>query len=807
MSVPASCPSNDGVNQFVLGKLPADRIDAIRQHLTECEECSSVYLYLCRQSGIARLLNPIPTQSHRREAPSASAGNKAISQSSCQPPNERPNQACSIALIDTPTSPLPESRGGSPHRIIPATKPAKYPFLAAPDSADELGWLAHYRVTEVLGEGGMGIVFRAEDTHLRRQVALKVMKPEYAEKGGVERFLREARALAALKHEHIVTVYQVGRVEDVAYLAMEFLQGKSLTAWMNGKRPNFHQLTKLARQIAIGLAAAHAQGLIHRDIKPDNVWLEAPRGHVKILDFGLARPAEDDSQLTHEGYIVGTPSYMSPEQARGEPVDVRSDLFSLGVVLYQLATGVIPFERNTTMATLVSLATDAPMPLECYNSALPQAFTALVLRLMSKEREDRPASAQEVVDSLDRIVQEQGSTPANAGQTRRTNETPTLTSQTDGISPSGLMDPTPPSKRNKRLPRFLSWGLLVGAGITCAVLLLLSPPANSSRGLGPTIPHGNKDGGTTTPTPGKPLPVKVFLLAGQSNMGGKAKISTLDWLSQCPEHQHLLPRLKTTDGSWVERDDVWVFYPRKGKPLKTGPLTVGFGEQDDTIGPELLFGHVLGDHFDNQVLLIKLTDGPMSLAVESRPPSSGGEVGPFYQQMVRSVPRVLRNLKTYFPGYQHQGYEIAGFVWFQGWNDMIHPDRLGEYESNLVNLIKDLRRDLHAPDMPVLIGEMGVEGKSPKEPIQLLRQAQAAAASHPEFKGRVVLVPTAQYWDEEANALLEKGFNGREWVDKQAQEQFSRRASNFGFLYLGSGKILSLIGQGFGESMKKLCPK
>jgi serine/threonine protein kinase len=796
MNVPTSCPSNDGVNQFVLGKLPADQHEAVRHHLMACEECNSVYLYLCRQSGVARLLNRGPAGTPGYDRPSAGV-----------------KPAEPIALIDAPTDRLPASREGAG----PGPSPAAYPFLAPPDNADELGWLAHYRVIELLGEGGMGIVFRAEDTHLRRQVALKVMKPEYAEKGGVERFLREARALAALRHEHIVTVYQVGRAEEAAYLAMEFLQGKSLAGWVKGKRPNFQQMMKLARQIATGLAAAHAQGLIHRDIKPDNIWLEAPRGHVKILDFGLARPADEDSRITHEGDIVGTPCYMSPEQARGEPLDPRSDLFSLGVVLYQLATGVIPFERRTTMATLVSLATEAPMPVECYNAGIPPAFSELVLRLMAKEREDRPSSAREVLEALDRITREHertaGESQAKVDETQRppAKETPTLVDRPRGVSSSGHADPTPsrtgPPKRNKRLARLLFWGgLLLAAGIAGGLLLLPSPPANGPNDSDPTLPPAVATKANIQPIPNGPLPVKVFLLAGQSNMGGKANISTLDWLGQSPEHRHLLRKLKKEDGSWAVRDDVWVFYPHKGKPLKAGPLTVGFGEQDNMIGPELLFGHVLGDHFDNQVLLIKITEGPMSLAVESRPPGSGGASGPFYQEMVRTVPRVLRNLKTYFPEYQHQGYELAGFVWFQGWNDMIDPNKLAEYETNLVNLVKDLRKDLNAPDMPVVIGELGVGGDAPKIEIQLIRQAQAAAASRPEFRGRVVLVPTARYWDEEANALLEKGFNGREWVDEQAKEQFNKRASNHAFLYLGSGKIFALIGQAFGEDMKKLCP-
>lgn len=200
--------------------------------------------------------------------------------------------------------------------------------------------LGNYVILDKLGQGGMGMVFLVEDPQLRRQVALKVMLPEVArDEEYRQRFLREAQAMAAVKDDHIVTIYQVGQDNEVPYLAMEFLQGTPLDKWMErGRKLTTAQLLRLAREMARGLSAAHKQGLIHRDIKPANIWLEAPIGRVKILDFGLARPVQMDDcplpsndqtiatgparrHLTQAGTIMGTPAYMAPEQARGETVD------------------------------------------------------------------------------------------------------------------------------------------------------------------------------------------------------------------------------------------------------------------------------------------------------------------------------------------------------------------------------------------------------------------------------------------------------------------------------------------------------
>lgn len=305
-------------------------------------------------------------------------------------------------------------------------------------------------------------------------------------------------------------------------------------------------------------------------------------------------------------------------------------------------------------------------------------------------------------------------------------------------------------------------------------------------------------------------PVKVFILAGQSNMQGQGALKTLDWLGKHPTHGHLLEKLKNKDGSYTAREDVWIHYPRDAKTLKKGNLTAGFGAGDDKIGPEWTFGHVVGDRFENQVLLVKAAWGGRSLAVDFRPPSSGGETGATYTQMLEIVRDALKNLKQNFPAYDGQGYELAGFAWFQGWNDLIDKKKVAEYETNMVHFIKDLRRDLGVPNLPVVIGEIGVNGEeeAAKNPsMAALRQAQAAAAKRPEFEGTVLSVPTAPFWDKEADEFLRKNRVKRKWASDEAKAQFETMGTQPEYHYLGSARIFALIGHGLGEAMVKLCGK
>jgi len=254
-------------------------------------------------------------------------------------------------------------------------------------------------------------------------------------------------------------------------------------------------------------------------------------------------------------------------------------------------------------------------------------------------------------------------------------------------------------------------------------------------------------------------PVKVFILAGQSNMEGQAVVDldgknyndgkgTLKALMNDPAKTPLFKHLKNANGDWTVRNDVWVRYQREKQPLLAGPLSIGFSIYGGKhhFGPELQFGHVVGDHLGGQVLLIKTAWGGKSLYKDFRPPSSGGEVGSYYKKMLAEIRTALDNLKTDFPGYKGQGYELAGFVWYHGWNDGVDPkNAVPEYEQNLVNLIKDVRKDLKAPKLPVVVGELTGPWVQAPGAWATLRKAQAQATNRPEFKGNVIFVETHDF--------------------------------------------------------------
>jgi serine/threonine protein kinase len=267
----------------------------------------------------------------------------------------------------------------------------------------DLGRLDRYRVLKQLGKGGMGAVYLGFDERLRRKVALKVMLPDAAaDPQAKERFLREARAAAQIAHDNVIAIHEADEVDGIPYIAMQYLQGYPLDVYLAKKgRPSFPQVVRIGREIALGLAAAHRLGLVHRDIKPGNVWLEAPNGRVKILDFGLARPAKSAAgELTQSGAVVGTPAYMAPEQARGHAVDGRADLFSLGVVLYRLVTDHLPFDGPDVMAILTALAVEEPRPVLEWNNETPPALAELIHELLAKKPGARPQTADEVAARL-----------------------------------------------------------------------------------------------------------------------------------------------------------------------------------------------------------------------------------------------------------------------------------------------------------------------------------------------------------------------------------------------------------------------
>jgi formylglycine-generating enzyme required for sulfatase activity len=273
-------------------------------------------------------------------------------------------------------------------------------LLAPPGRPDSKGRIGHYEVLQVLGRGGFGAVYRAFDEMLHRVVAVKVLLRHIAATSPArKRFLREARTLAQVRHENVVQVYEVGEA-PLPYLVMEFVPGETLQARLDRVGPvEPAEVVRIGREIAEGLAAAHAQGLIHRDIKPGNVLLESPQLRVKITDFGLARAA-DDASVSQSGVVAGTPMYMAPEQARGDHIDHRADLFSLGSVLYQMLSGRPPFRAANTLAVLKRVCDDAPRPIREIIPEAPKWLCDIVAKLHAKNPDDRFQTAREVADVL-----------------------------------------------------------------------------------------------------------------------------------------------------------------------------------------------------------------------------------------------------------------------------------------------------------------------------------------------------------------------------------------------------------------------
>jgi two-component system, LytTR family, response regulator len=287
------------------------------------------------------------------------------------------------------------------------------------NSGDSIG---HYRIVSRLGEGGMGEVYLATDTRLDRNVALKVLPPAMAQdRGRMERFEREAKAASALNHPNVAHIYEIGEDGGIQFLAMEFIEGTSLEKRIDNKPLPVREISDIGGQIADALDAAHAKSIVHRDIKPANIMI-TPRGHVKVLDFGLAKVVETSHAVSRTqmetravsaaGMLLGTVEYMSPEQALGREVDHRSDIFSLGVVLYQMATGRVPFAGSTPSETIARILEAQPEAMARFNYDLPEELERVVRKCLEKDRERRYQSARDVMVDLHELTREHEPAPA-----------------------------------------------------------------------------------------------------------------------------------------------------------------------------------------------------------------------------------------------------------------------------------------------------------------------------------------------------------------------------------------------------------
>ncbi|HTU18509.1 MAG TPA: serine/threonine-protein kinase [Gemmataceae bacterium] len=364
----------------------------------------------------------------------------------------------------------------------PTTAPAGngdaelYDFLSSAQEADEIGRLGSYRVLKVLGAGGMGVVFQAEDPKLKRLVALKAMLPALAASGtNKERFLREARAAAAIEHDHIIPIFQVDEDRGVPFIAMPFLRGESLEDRLKRQRKlPIEEALRIAKETAEGLGAAHERNMIHRDIKPANIWLEGEKGRVKILDFGLARSASGESNLTQQGAIIGTPAYMAPEQGAGKPVDTRCDLFSLGCVLYRMVTGTLPFKGADTVSTLVAVATETPTAPRKLNPAVSPRLSKLIMELLAKDPKDRPPSALSVVDLIEELEKEPPTDTTEMLDERSSRVQ--IVREDDDLDHDTVRSRTLNENDLEELPakRSLMMPLLIGGGVGCFGLMVIA---------------------------------------------------------------------------------------------------------------------------------------------------------------------------------------------------------------------------------------------------------------------------------------------------------------------------------------------
>jgi serine/threonine protein kinase len=435
MSVPTTCPDSTYLAKLLGGELPDDERRDLTTHLDGCNTCQeSLEKLAVGNTGLAITVRRAAVEP---VAPSRSKYWHALQE------------------LQQDATPAPRSG-----RIAARLTSVLLEFLEPSDVPGHLGRLGHFEIEQLLGRGGMGMVLRGFDTHLQRHVAIKVLDPQLADDSTArKRFCREARSAASITHENVVTIYHVEKEETsgLPFLVMQVVHGESLHDRLERQGPlPVGEILRIGLQVAVGLAAAHEKNLVHRDIKPANILLEGNTDRVKLTDFGLARAAED-VRLTQTGFVTGTPLYMSPEQARGAAVDHRADLYSLGAVLYQMATGDPPFDGDSPLALLRRVEQEPPVPVRDVNPAIPVPLANVIERLLAKDPAERYQSAAEVAELLaGQLAKAQPADPPTLGLPRVRQRTGPVRRRST------------PAERLWRGAAFVGWGLLllVAGGLT-----------------------------------------------------------------------------------------------------------------------------------------------------------------------------------------------------------------------------------------------------------------------------------------------------------------------------------------------------
>lgn len=474
MQSATACPTAQQLNQLIRGELPDIESSQVTSHLDLCESCqvkleqlASGEIPICALAANLDQLNPSDQSMYWQAIEKVESElSESLKASRSDTPIDVAQRLLETSAPDSATSAKSGTHLGTPFPTDAASKSkqGELSFLEPSDDPAYLGKLHHFQIARVLGRGGMGIVFEAFDTHLHRTVAVKVLNPQFQTNDTArQRFCREGRAAAAISHEHVVPMYHVAKAQqgEVAYLVMQLIEGNTLENLLKPGQPmNASDVARIGMQIAAGLSAAHKKEMVHRDIKPANIMIEAETNRVKLTDFGLAR-ASDDIKLTKTGMITGTPLYMSPEQTLGEDADERSDLFSLGAVLYEMATGVAPFQAPSALGVMQRIMNYTPEFPHQINSEVSRPLSELIMSLLAKKPVDRPESAADVATALAAIVNEYG---------------PISPLQVPAVAASEVRKISGNYQRLQRRWAIAAWGAAV-AGISIAVgIYLLSRP-------------------------------------------------------------------------------------------------------------------------------------------------------------------------------------------------------------------------------------------------------------------------------------------------------------------------------------------